>query len=167
MQDILELRAAITGARRAFAEAGRAVPIQAQVALDVTGRMLLGTDIAAVATILRGMQADVIGPTAPSGPSTCASRCGTCARSATCRSGDPERRHPAERRRRAVYPLGPSELAEQLAAFVASTAPNVVGGCCGTTPEHIRLLREAVATAGKQRRPVFRPAIASAMRPWS
>ena len=49
MQDILETRAAITGARRAFAEAGRAVPLQVSVALDVTGRMLLGTDIGAVA----------------------------------------------------------------------------------------------------------------------
>ena len=52
MQDILETRAAITGARRAFAEAGRRVPLQVQVALDVTGRMLLGTDIGAVAAIL-------------------------------------------------------------------------------------------------------------------
>ena len=68
MQDILETRAAITGARRAFAEAGRAVPLQVSVALDVTGRMLLGTDIGAVATILRGMRADIIGTNCSVGP---------------------------------------------------------------------------------------------------
>src|SRR4051794_31196880 len=68
MQDVLELRAAIHGSRLAFQQAGRAGPIQAQVALDVTGRMLLGTDIAAVATILRAMRADVIGRTRPVAP---------------------------------------------------------------------------------------------------
>src|SRR6185295_18923693 len=61
MQDILETRAAVQGARLAFEDAGRRVPLQVSVALDVTGRMLLGTDIAAVAAILRGIRCDVIG----------------------------------------------------------------------------------------------------------
>src|SRR5438445_486470 len=67
-QDILETRAAIHGCRLAFADLGRRVPIQAQVALDQTGRMLLGTDIGAVLVVLEGMGADVIGANCSVGP---------------------------------------------------------------------------------------------------
>ena len=67
-QDILETRAAIDGARGGVPELGRTVPLQVQVALDVTGRMLLGTDIGAVLAILHGMRADVIGVNCSVGP---------------------------------------------------------------------------------------------------
>jgi 5-methyltetrahydrofolate--homocysteine methyltransferase len=67
-QDVLEVRAAITGIRRACAEAGRMVPIQAQVTLDTSGRMLLGTDIAAAATILYNLRVDMIGLNCSTGP---------------------------------------------------------------------------------------------------
>ena len=59
-QDILEVRAAITGIRRAMQQTGRNVPIQAQVSLDTSGRMLLGTDIAAVMTTLVSLGVDII-----------------------------------------------------------------------------------------------------------
>ncbi len=67
-QDILEVRAAITGIRRAMQQAGRSVPIQAQVSLDTSGRMLLGTDIAAVMTTLAALRVDVIGLNCSTGP---------------------------------------------------------------------------------------------------
>src|SRR6266851_7334637 len=67
-QDILEVRAAITGIRRAMQQAGRRVPIQAQVSLDTSGRMLLGTDIAAVMTTLAALRVDVIGLNCSTGP---------------------------------------------------------------------------------------------------
>ena len=67
-QDILEVRAAITGMRRAMQEVGRSVPIQAQVSLDTSGRMLLGTDIAAVMTTLVGLRVDIIGLNCSTGP---------------------------------------------------------------------------------------------------
>jgi 5-methyltetrahydrofolate--homocysteine methyltransferase len=165
MQDILETRAAITGARRAFEEAGRAVPLQVSVALDVTGRMLLGTDIGAVAAILRGMKADIIGTNCSVGPEHLREPVRYL-----CQECDlpvvvvPNAGLPLNVDGETVYPLGPSEMAEQMAAFVHDWGANVVGGCCGTTPEHIRQLRDAIGgKAARKRHPVFRPAIASAM----
>jgi 5-methyltetrahydrofolate--homocysteine methyltransferase len=165
MQDILETRAAITGARRAFAETGLAVPLQVSVALDVTGRMLLGTDIAAVAAILRGLKADIIGTNCSVGPEHLREPVRYL-----CQECDlpvvviPNAGLPLNVDGETVYPLGPSEMAEQMAAFVRDWGANVVGGCCGTTPEHIRQLAEAVRGATPRRRhPVFHPAIASAM----
>lgn len=67
-QDILEVKAVITGIQEAFQETGQRIPIQAQVTLDTTGRMLLGTDIAAVLTILEGMPVDIIGLNCSTGP---------------------------------------------------------------------------------------------------
>src|SRR5207302_9010464 len=67
-QDILEVRAAITGLRCAMQQVGRTVPIQAQVSLDTSGRMLLGTDIAAVMTTLAGLRVDIIGLNCSTGP---------------------------------------------------------------------------------------------------
>ena len=67
-QDILEVKAAIVGIQQAFEETGNSLPIQAQVTLDTTGRMLLGTDITAVLAILEGMPIDVIGLNCSTGP---------------------------------------------------------------------------------------------------
>ncbi len=67
-QDILEVKAAITGIHQAFAETGVRLPVQAQVTLDTTGRMLLGTDIAATIAILEGLEIDVIGLNCSTGP---------------------------------------------------------------------------------------------------
>src|SRR2546423_11982105 len=67
-QDILEVRAALTGMRRAMQQAGRAVPIQAQVSLDTSGRMLLGTDIAAVMSTLVALRGDIVGLNCSTGP---------------------------------------------------------------------------------------------------
>jgi 5-methyltetrahydrofolate--homocysteine methyltransferase len=73
-QDILEVRATITGMRRAMQQIGRSVPIQAQVSLDTSGRMLLGTDIAAVMTALLGLRVDIIGLNCSTGQNICANR---------------------------------------------------------------------------------------------
>jgi len=146
MQDILETRAAITGARRAFAEVGRSVPLQVSVALDVTGRMLLGTDIGAVAAILRGMKADIIGTNCSVGPEHLREPVRYL-----CQECDlpvvvvPNAGLPLNVDGETVYPLGPSEMAEQMAAFVHDWGANVVGGCCGTTPDHIAAIAKAVA----------------------
>ena len=166
MQDILETRAAITGARRAFTRGRpRACRCRCRSALDVTGRMLLGTDIGAVAAILRGMRADIIGTNCSVGPEHLREPVRYL-----CQECDlpvvvvPNAGLPLNVDGETVYPLGPSEMAEQMAAFVHEWGANVVGGCCGTTPEHIRQLREAVGGGkAKRRHPVFRPAIASAM----
>jgi 5-methyltetrahydrofolate--homocysteine methyltransferase len=166
MQDILELRAAIHGSRLAFELAGRRVPIQAQVALDVTGRMLLGTDIAAVGTILRAMRADVIGLNCSVGPEHLREPVRwLCENVDRPVSVIPNAGMPVNVDGQARYPMGPEEMASRLSAFVADFGANVVGGCCGTTPEHIEALTEAVGEAGRKvRRPRPEPLVASAMR---
>jgi 5-methyltetrahydrofolate--homocysteine methyltransferase len=144
-QDILEVKAAIAGIRRYFAAAGRWVPIQAQVTLDTSGRMLLGTDIGAVLVILEALGVDVIGLNCSTGPQHMREPVRyLCANSRLPISVIPNAGLPLNVGGRAVYPLEPVPMAEQLAAFVAEFGVNVVGGCCGTTPEHIRQLRERI-----------------------
>ena len=152
-QDILETRAAVQGCRLAFADAGRRVPLQAQVALDVTGRMLLGTDIAAVADDpARRCARDVIGTNCSVGPEHLREPVRyLCAALRPAGRRDPERRPAA-----ATSTARPStrwaatRWREQLAAFVRDFGANVVGGCCGTTPEHIRAARGGRARADRR-----------------
>jgi 5-methyltetrahydrofolate--homocysteine methyltransferase len=137
-QDILEVRAAITGIRRACAEAGRMVPIQAQVTLDTSGRMLLGTDVAAAATILYNLRVDLIGLNCSTGPEHMREPVRWLTENIPLPvSTIPNAGLPLNVGGKAVYPMQPDPLATALAEFVSEFGVNVVGGCCGTTPEHI------------------------------
>ncbi|HTI63191.1 MAG TPA: homocysteine S-methyltransferase family protein, partial [Gemmatimonadaceae bacterium] len=150
-QDILEVKAAIAGFERLFAEIGRRVPIQAQVTLDTSGRMLLGTDIASAMTTLEALPIDVIGLNCSTGPehmrepirylATNASRPVSCIPNAglplNTGSGD------------AVYPLEPEPMADMLGEFVEKFGVRIVGGCCGTRPEHLAAVVERLARGGE------------------
>jgi len=162
-QDILETRAAIDGARAAFRAAGRSVPIQVQVALDVTGRMLLGTDIQAVLTILLAMRADVVGANCSVGPEHLREPVRyLCERSPVPVSVIPNAGLPKNVDGVASYPLGPADMAEALAAFVSEFGTEIIGGCCGSTYEHIAALSDALTTMRRHvRQVVFEPALAS------
>src|SRR5690348_8735901 len=141
-QDILEVRAAITGIRRAWAETGRRLPIQAQVTLDTSGRMLLGTDIAAAAAILAHLGVDLVGLNCSTGPEHMREPVRYLTENIPLPiSTIPNAGLPLNVGGKAVYPMQPEPMAEALAEFVASFGVNVVGGCCGTTPDHIRALR--------------------------
>lgn len=144
-QDILEVKAEILGIRSACRKAGVDLPIQAQVTLDLTGRMLLGTDISAVLGILEGMDVDVIGLNCSTGPEHM--RDSIRYLSENCRlpiSCIPNAGLPLNVNSEAVYPMTPGAFSDNLLDFVDTFHINVVGGCCGTTPEHIRLLAENV-----------------------
>src|SRR4051812_9027024 len=148
-QDILEVKAAVAGFERLFAEIGRRVPIQAQVTLDTSGRMLLGTDIASAMTTLEALPVDVIGLNCSTGPehmrepirflATNATRPVSCIPNAglplNTGTGD------------AVYPLEPEPMAEMLGEFVDDLGVRIVGGCCGTTPEHLQAIVDRVSGA--------------------
>jgi len=166
-QDILETRAAIHGCRLAFGDIGRGVPIQAQVALDQTGRMLLGTDIGAVLTILSGMGADVVGTNCSVGPEHLREPVGyLCGHSRLPVSVIPNAGLPRNVGGVAHYDLDPDGMAKQISAMVADFGPNVVGGCCGSTPDHIRAIVEALKDVTPHARPTptNTPRVASAMR---
>ncbi len=148
-QDILEVKAAITGIQQAFERLGRHLPIQAQVTLDLTGRMLLGTDISAALTILEGMPIDIIGLNCSTGPEHMRESVRyLCEQSALPVSCIPNAGLPLNVNGEAVYPMKPEPFADQLTDFVDKYSVNIVGGCCGTTPEHIREL--SAQLQGKQ-----------------
>jgi 5-methyltetrahydrofolate--homocysteine methyltransferase len=165
-QDILEVRAAIVGIRRCIADGARGVPIQAQVSLDTSGRMLLGTDVAAALVILEYAGADVIGLNCSTGPEHMrvpVRSLGELSRRPI--SVIPNAGLPINVGGRAEYPLEPEPMAEQLRQFVVEAGVAVVGGCCGTTPAHIEGLRRALGTRRPLQRTIsYAPRVASGMR---
>jgi len=144
-QDLLEMKAAIAGIVREFERGLRRVPIQAQATLDVTGRMLLGTDIRAVTATLDALPIDVIGLNCSTGPTHMRDPVRYLVDNSRCfvavipNAGLPLMGPKGE----TIYPERPEEMARELAAFVHDFGVNAIGGCCGTTPAHIRAFAEA------------------------
>src|SRR5687767_14220433 len=164
-QDILEVKAAITGIHKAFDETQIYLPIQAQVTLDTTGRMLLGTDINAALAILEGMGIDVIGLNCSTGPEHMREPIRILGENSTLPvSCIPNAGLPLNVDGQAVYPLEPEPFANDLYEFVTKHNISVVGGCCGTTPEHLRLLIQKLDARPAPNRPLHStPQLASAM----
>ncbi len=169
-QDILEVKAAVAGIERLFTEIGRRLPLQTQVTLDVSGRMLLGTDIASAMTTLESLKVDVIGLNCSTGPEHMRepvrylSEHATLPLSVIPNAGLPLNTGVGE----AVYPLEPGPMATALSEFVSNFGVRIVGGCCGTTPEHLSAIVEAVRGAERTKKPVNHaqhvPRVSSAMR---
>ncbi len=164
-QDILEVKAQMTGIRRCFAEMNVRLPIQAQVTLDTSERMLLGTDITAAMTILESLRADVIGLNCSTGPEHMREPVRyLCENSRLPISVIPNAGIPLNEGGKAIYPLTPDELAQAHEDFVTKVGVNIVGGCCGTTPEHLQAVVERVeGKAPLKRHVTYVPRVASAM----
>ncbi|MEX2281477.1 MAG: homocysteine S-methyltransferase family protein, partial [Gemmatimonadota bacterium] len=144
-QDILEVKAQVAGIRKYFRGVGRSLPIQAQVTLDTSERMLLGTDIAAALAILESLRVDIIGLNCSVGPEHMRQPVRyLCEHSRLPISVIPNAGIPLNDAGRAIYPLTPEELAIAHEEFVTKIGVSIVGGCCGTTPEHIRQVVERV-----------------------
>jgi 5-methyltetrahydrofolate--homocysteine methyltransferase len=165
-QDILEVKAAIFGCREAIAEAGRPVALQVQITLDTSGRMLLGTDIAAALTTLESLHADVIGLNCSTGPEHMRQAVRFLGESSRVPiSVIPNAGIPHNEAGCAVYPLEPKPFADQMEEFVREFGVSVVGGCCGTTPEHLRQLVERLRGFRPLEREVtYVPRLSSAIR---
>ena len=161
--DLLGAKAAINGARRAMVAVGRQVPLQVQVTIELTGRMLPGTEIGAALTALEAMQVDVIGLNCATGPA----EMGEAIRhlSTSCRvpvSVLPNAGLPSVVEGKMHYDLTADQLAEHLHRFVSEEGVSAVGGCCGTTPAHMAAVVAAVGgRAIRPRRPEHDPAAAS------
>src|SRR5438270_7488795 len=139
-QDILEVKAAVFGARRAFAQAGRTLPIHTSVSLLPNGgKMLLGTDISGVLTTLSALKVDVIGLNCSTGPEDMRDAIRFLGEFSpvpvACipNAGLPLQGPDGE----TIFPEQPEPLADALAEFVERYGVGIVGGCCGTTPAHI------------------------------
>jgi 5-methyltetrahydrofolate--homocysteine methyltransferase len=168
-QDILEVRAAVVGILKAMEDVGRKVAIQVQVTLDVTGRMLLGTDIASALATLESLPIDVLGLNCSTGPDHMREPIRYLTEHSTRPiSVLPNAGLPINVDGEAVYPMEPEPFAHVLGEF-AKWGVSVVGGCCGTTPEH---LRQVVAALGAERKPhaheiETEPRVSSGMRAMS
>ncbi|HLZ59240.1 MAG TPA: methionine synthase [Ktedonosporobacter sp.] len=153
-QDMLEVRAAITGMRRAMQQVGRTVPIQAQVSLDTSGRMLLGNDIASVMTTLIALRVDVIGLNCSTGPDYMREPVRFLAENCTLPiSSIPNAGIPLNVNGQAVYPAEPEDMATALSEFVSEFGVNIVGGCCGNSHEHLRAIVKACRSVQRRPRP--------------
>jgi 5-methyltetrahydrofolate--homocysteine methyltransferase len=164
-QDILEVKAAITGVHKAFDETGSYLPLQAQVTLDTTGRMLLGTDVNAALAILEGLGIDVIGLNCSTGPEHMREPIRILGENSTLPvSCIPNAGLPLNVDGQAVYPLEPEPFANDLYEFVTKHNISIVGGCCGTTPAHLKLLVDKLTDHPHPPRPLHAdPKLASAM----
>ena len=162
-QDLLQTKAAVIGSKRAVADAGRPLPVLAQVTVETTGTMLLGSEIGAALTALEPLGIDLIGLNCATGPAEMSEHLRYLSQHAKIGlSVMPNAGLPQLGPNGAWYPLTPEELASSLASFVTEFGTGLVGGCCGTTPEHIRLVAERVAgLKAAPRRPVSEPAVAS------
>lgn len=144
-QDLLQVKAAVVGAKRAIADAGRDVPIIAQVTIETNGAMLLGSEIGAALTAIEPLGVDVIGLNCATGPAEMSEHLRYLANHARVRlSCMPNAGLPVLTSDGAYYPLSPQELASAHEAFARDYGLSLVGGCCGTTPEHLRQVVERV-----------------------
>ncbi|MEJ7774496.1 MAG: methionine synthase [Nocardioidaceae bacterium] len=146
-QDLLQAKAAVIGARRAVARAGgpEPVPLIVDVTVETTGTMLLGSEIGAALTTLEPLGIDLIGLNCATGPTEMSEHLRYLSRHAQVAvSCMPNAGLPQLTSDGAYYPLTPKELADAHETFVREFGLALVGGCCGTTPEHIRQLADRV-----------------------
>lgn len=142
-QDLLQAKAAVIAAKRARAAAGIELPILVNVTVETTGTMLLGSEIGAALTTLDALGVDCIGLNCATGPAEMSEHLRHLARRARAAVGAmPNAGLPELTADGARYPLGPEALADALGHYLDDFGLAVIGGCCGTTPEHIRVLAE-------------------------
>lgn len=145
--DLLSVKAAINGARRAMKTSRREVPIQAQVTIELTGRMLPGTEIGAALSVLESLGPDVVGLNCATGPVEMYE----AVRHLTRHSRVPVSIIPNAGLPTVVdgamhYDLDPTDMASHLTTFVTEFGVSVIGGCCGTTPAYIEMLVDRMAS---------------------
>ena len=137
-QDLLQVKAAVNGCRQAINEADRDIMLIAQVTVETTGTMLLGSEIGAALNTLEPMGIDLIGLNCATGPTEMSEHLRYLSKNAKIGiSVMPNAGLPVLGANGASYPLGPEELAIALDGFIDEYGISLVGGCCGTTPEHL------------------------------
>ncbi len=163
VQDLLQAKAALIGCRRAMEAAGRTVPLQVQVTVETTGRMLMGTEIGAALTTLQALRPDVIGLNCATGPVEMTEHLRyLSAHSSLPISVLPNAGLPSVVDGAMHYDLTPQDLAEHHRRFITELGVRAVGGCCGTTPAHLRAVVESCNDlAPAARMTVRQPGVAS------
>jgi 5-methyltetrahydrofolate--homocysteine methyltransferase len=169
-QDLLQAKIALAACQDVMRDAregripstGRNVALQVQITLEASGTMLLGSEIGAALAVLEVFQPDVIGLNCATGPAEMNDAVRfLCQNSTLPISVLPNAGLPHNEGGRAVYKLTPAELASWLRRFVTEYGVQIVGGCCGTTPEHLRAVVDAVKDATPVPRSVVQQSVAA------
>jgi 5-methyltetrahydrofolate--homocysteine methyltransferase len=169
-QDLLQAKIALAACQDAMRDAregripstGRNVALQVQITLEAGGTMLLGSEIGAALAVLEVFQPDVIGLNCATGPAEMNDAVRfLCQNSTTPISVLPNAGLPHNEGGHAVYKLTPAELASWLRRFVTEYGVQIVGGCCGTTPEHLRAVAEAINGVTPAARSVVQQSVAA------
>ncbi|MEY3805611.1 MAG: methionine synthase, partial [Actinomycetota bacterium] len=165
--DLLQIKAAMQACRLAMQQCGRQVPIQVQVTMETTGRMLVGTEIGAAYAALAAMKPDVIGINCATGPAEMQEHLRYLSEHSQLPiSVLPNAGLPSVVDGKTHYDLTAEQLAEFHRHHVADLGIGIVGGCCGTTPEHMRQVCEAVRSVSrKERTPTSEPSVTSLYSP--
>ena len=141
--DLLAVKAAVIGVRRAMAKVGRQVPIQCQVTMELTGRMLVGTEISAALAAIDPLKVDIIGLNCATGPTEMSEHIRHLSQhSRVPISVLPNAGLPSVVDGKMHYDLTPEQMEAHQRRFVTELGVQVIGGCCGTTPEFIKLLAD-------------------------
>src|SRR6266852_3484350 len=161
-QDLLQAKAALVGVLEAMNKAGKRLPVTVQVTLEATGTMLLGTEIGAALTAIEPFDVDVIGLNCATGPKEMNDAVRYLGVNSTKYiSVLPNAGLPQNEGGRAVYKLKPEELAQYHKHFITDFGVRIVGGCCGTTPQHLKAVVDAVSGVEPAKREVKPTAAAS------
>lgn len=153
-QDVLQVKAAVNAAKIAFVKSGVKLPIMAQVTMETTGTMLVGTDIAAATTIINALDVDVMGLNCATGPQEMSEHIRYISRNWPRKiSVLPNAGLPELHCGKVHFPLSPEEMAKWLERFLKEDGINIVGGCCGTNEEHIAAINAMLEKqeSGKRR----------------
>src|ERR1700722_9632330 len=161
-QDLLQAKVATVGVLDAMRKAGKRLPVAVQVTLQESGTMLLGTEIGAALTALEPFEVDILGLNRAPGPKEMNDAVRYLALNSTKQiSVLPNAGLPHNEGGHAVYKLTPAELADYHKHFVVDYGIRIVGGCCGTTPEHLKAVVDAVSGVEPAKREVKRVGAAS------
>jgi len=165
--DLLQVKAAMVACRRAMKAARRQVPIQVQVSMETTGRMLVGSEIGAALASLNAMKPDVLGINCSTGPAEMQEHLRYLSEySPVPISVLPNAGLPSIVDGRTHYDLSPEQLATFHRHHVEDLGIGIVGGCCGTTPAHMKAVVDAVSgITPKRRTPNFEPSVSSIYSP--
>ncbi|HET6329938.1 MAG TPA: methionine synthase [Holophagaceae bacterium] len=162
-QDLGQIKVAVRAAKEAMAEAKRRVPLWVQATVETTGTLLVGSDIGAVLSSVEALGVDVLGLNCATGPEEMRQHLQVLShQSPVPISCLPNAGLPRNEGGKVVYPLGPDAFADQVAATAKDMGLAILGGCCGTGPEHIRALKARIGNlAAPRRKPVIERGAAS------
>jgi 5-methyltetrahydrofolate--homocysteine methyltransferase len=163
-QDLLQAKAAVNGARSAIENSTRDIVLIAQVTVETTGTMLMGSEIGAALNALEPLGIDLIGLNCATGPAEMSEHLRALSKNSTAKiSVMPNAGLPILGNDGAIYPLSPAELATYLSDFVTHYSISLIGGCCGTTPEHLKAVVDLLSLTPTPKREPIRESGASSL----